>query len=315
MLASIPREAAADNVAPPVCRVGAYEVHPVCACSEAAIAELFAKICQRGNPLLQGKPKEDLLRLGAAMYRKAAPYVASVVCVLAGEPVALMLGWDCADGGVWKGTDGPPPSLAAHAAVAQACWSSWPQPFSVPVQKNQVWFGAFGGVTMPHSGQLFNLMALLNFSAVVASGFRHSFGYTVHPTLLASQALAEEQGHSMPADEMNKRWPIIYRDIEHPDHSVRAELAAKVPTYTNCSIMDVKSLLDAASADPGVDGKQAEFIQTGLAAGRRLSMWGTPQYAIEEPNILHLPEPPAYAQAAKAASRRLQESAAAKSKL
>jgi len=267
----------------PVCVVGKYEVYPLSVCSEDAIAALFAKICNRGNPLLQGKPDEDLLRLGVAFYRKSSPYVGSVVCLLGDEPVALSFGWDCADGGVWKGTAGPPASLLAHAAVGGAVWGTWPDPFTLPERRGEFWFGAFGGVTLPHPGSLMGVMAMIAFPWMLAVGYRYNFGYVVHPTLLEQQKRMEANtGERNIGHSDFTRWVTKYNEIEATDPTVRDELASYKPGYTNCTIMEMNMVMESFDT-------RRPFVKAAQACAGRLGKWGTEAYGAETAPVLALP--------------------------
>jgi hypothetical protein len=87
---------------PSLLTMGEYTMYPMEFCTEDQVAKLFSKICQRGNPVLQGRPAADLILLGRAMYRKAKVLSLGQVAVHKGQPVALGFSWDVADGGVWK---------------------------------------------------------------------------------------------------------------------------------------------------------------------------------------------------------------------
>ena len=80
---------------------GEYTVHPMSTCSEDEVAVLFAKVCQRNNPVLQGRPFKDLELLGRAMFRKSAKLGMGQVTKHEGKAVGLGCCWDFAEGGVW----------------------------------------------------------------------------------------------------------------------------------------------------------------------------------------------------------------------
>lgn len=269
----------------PVCLVGPYEFHPLRVCSEDAIAALFAKICNRGNPLLQGKPRADLLLLGAAMYRKSVLYAQPLVCLMDGEPVALSFGWDCADGGVWQGAAGPPASLLAHSAVGSACFGSWPAPLRMPERRGEIWFGAFAGVSVPHPGILMAVMALIAFPVVIKLGFQRQFGYVVHPKLLDYQRLMRENGsHKTPSPEMHSSWEINFSEIEVDDQDVKAELSSLKPGYTTCSISDLKMMTETFGG-----GQSSVATEAAKAAGERLAVWDSEAYHAQAPIVIALP--------------------------
>jgi len=254
----------------PVCIVGKYELHPLGACSEDAVAALFAKICNRGNPLLKIKPEEDLLRLGVAFYRKSSPYLGSVACLLDGEPVALLFGWDCADGSAWKETTGPPPSLVAHSLVGHTCWGSWPEPFSLPASKGEVWFGAFGGVSPAHPDALMDVMAMVTYPWMTAVGYRDLFFYDAH---LATAVRG--------VDEHLGRWVVNYEDIETSDPEVRAELAGSKPGFTHSSLVSLSRLVETS--------RHAGYVENPQAVADRLGIWGSEAYNAAAPPVVALP--------------------------
>lgn len=202
-----------------------------------------------------------------------------------GEPVALQFGWDCADGGVWKGTDGPPASLLAHGAVGGACWGSWPVPFVLPENPGQVWFGAFGGVSLPHPGTLMGLMSLITFPWMIGMGYRFNFGYVVHPSLIEQQKRMEA---SLPIETIEKmqaqfrRWVITYNEIEVSDPDVKAELSSLKPGYTNCSLMEMEVMMASFDAEN-------PFMKATRAIGDRLCTWGSDAYNAASPPVLALP--------------------------
>merc|ERR1712216_981879 len=96
--------APSPGAVPALATFGAYTIYPMEFCTEDQIARLFSKVCQRGNPVLQGRPIRDLEQLGRAMYRKSMKLSTGNVALYQGEPVALGCSWDMADGGVWAGS-------------------------------------------------------------------------------------------------------------------------------------------------------------------------------------------------------------------
>jgi hypothetical protein len=186
------------------------------------------KICARGNPILQGKPPADLHRLGVAFYKKSVGSVTSMVFLKGDEPVALMFGWDSFHGGVWKGTSGPPESLVCHATIGAAIFESKPCETTMPGQEM---FVAFGGVALPHPGQLLmSSMQVMSVLSAAAAGYISSFGYSVHPkTIEQSQSIPEEPG-------VRQVWRVTYSDIEVADVAVQEEMCNIHPGTAECSV-------------------------------------------------------------------------------
>lgn len=199
---------------------GEYEFYPLTVCSEDEMADLFAKVCQRTNPLLQGKPHDDLILLGRAMYRKCLPSGMSAVAKHKGELVALNCLWDAAAGGAWKDSGLiMPASLEAHAEVAKACFAQLD-----PNDDSRVLFSAFCGVNHPHTGKLFGVMALTHLYVSQALGFDKSFQYSV----LAKSLLVRTKGNSHIAENEFQRHikpqPFAEVAIAAENEAVRAEL-------------------------------------------------------------------------------------------
>jgi len=216
----------------PLYTVGPYAMYPLHVCSADAIAVLFTKICARGNPIMQGKPAEDLYRLGLAFYRKSVGSVASTVFLKGAEPVALMLAWDSADGGVWKGTDGPPESLRCHAAIGAAVFESRPQEVTQPGQQL---FMSFAGVALPHPGQtLLMSMQIVAVLGAIAAGYTDSFGYATHPKTIEQ---ANNAGPAQPG--IRTTWGITYSDIEVTDEEVQKELHSIFPGRAECGVSNL----------------------------------------------------------------------------
>jgi len=199
-------------------RFGEYEIYPMQVCSEDQIADLFSQICQRNNPLLQGRPREDLILLGRAFYRKCMPLGMSQVAMHNGEPVALNTLWDAAEGGVWKGSGlAMPASMEAHAEVGKACFARLD-----PDDDSRLLFAAFGGVNLPHTGKLFGVMGLMGFYIAKASGFKKSFQYSV----LAQSVLARTKKHpNLGENKVHKVLePVLFADVAAEKAVIRAEL-------------------------------------------------------------------------------------------
>lgn len=220
----------------PLFTTGPYALYPLHICSADTIAKLFIKICARGNPILQGKPAADLYQLGLAFYKKSLGSVMSSVFLKGTEPVALMFGWDTFDGGVWKGTDGPPESLACHAAIGAALFASRPHP---PTVRGQEIFMAFTGVALPHPGQTLLLsMQVMALLSAEAAGYIDMFGYAVHAkTIEQSKNSPDEPG-------MRTVWQVSYRDIEVTDQAVQEELCSIYPGTAECSVTNVAFTVD-----------------------------------------------------------------------
>lgn len=175
-------------------------------------------MCQRTNPLLQGRPRDDLVLLGRAMYRKCLPLGMSTVAMHMGQPVALNTVWDAAEGGAWKDSGlAMPASLEAHAEIAGACFAQLD-----PNDGSRVLFAAFCGVSYPHTGKLFGVMGLIGLYLAHASGFDKSFQYSV----LAESLLARTKGNSNLAENEFQRHikPVPFGDVTPENEDVRAEL-------------------------------------------------------------------------------------------
>jgi hypothetical protein len=212
---------------------GEYYLYPLHVCSAEAVAELFVKICARGNPILQGKPSADLHRLGIAFYKKSVGSVASLVFLKGDEPVALMFSWDSFHGGVWKGASGPPESLLCHAAIGMAIFASKPCEVTLPGQEM---FMAFGGVALPHPGPiLLHSMQIMAILSASAAGYINSFGYSVHPKTI-------EQSQSIPAEPgVRQVWSVTYSDIEVADVTIHEEMCNIHPGTAECSVTSIAS--------------------------------------------------------------------------
>jgi len=163
---------------PALATIGEYTVYPLEYSTEDDVAKLFSRVCQRGNPVLQGRPAADLVVLGRAMYRKAKLIsTGQVVVHKTGEVVALGFGWDVAEGGVWKNSGlEMPASLAAHAACGKEAFDSL-------TARGKTFFGAFYGVLPPHDGVFFGFLAVSGFMMARERGFLDGFQYTLLQTL------------------------------------------------------------------------------------------------------------------------------------
>jgi len=213
----IPAEIAADSSSLLGC-FGEYDIYPMQVCSEDQIAELFVKVCQRGNPLLQERPHDDLILLGRAFYRKCMPLGFSQVALHKGVPVALNTVWDAAEGGVWEGSGlAMPQSMEAHAEVGKACFACLD-----PNDTSRLIFAAFGGVDVPHSGKLFGLMGMMGFRIAKASGFKKSFQFSV----LQKSVLARTNKHkSLVQSKVHKVFePVLFEEVAAEREAIRAEL-------------------------------------------------------------------------------------------
>ena len=221
-------EPAAPATMSPFLTLGEYTVMPMEHCTEEQVAKLFAKVSQRGNPVLQGRPMADLVLLGKAMYRKCQIARTGTVAVYEGEPVALGCGWDMALGGAWAGSGlEMPASMAAHAACGKACFESFEQ----RKRAKSTYFAAFYGVVPPHSVKLFGYLGFSNFGIAHKLGFGDSFQYTLIPTL-TKRGLFTDTGIPE-ADTLN--YPLQFADVPSDSAEVRAELT-KIGGTINISL-------------------------------------------------------------------------------
>lgn len=204
---------------------GEYDIYPLQYCSEDAVAHLFAKTCQRRNPLLQGRPQEDLVLLGRAIYRKTLPLGISQVAMYRGEPVALNTIWDLAEGGAWKGSGlETPESLQAHAEVAKACFGRLADADAEegnPDSGMPTVFAAFGGVAAPHDGKLFGKMGLAGIYLAKEMGYERSFQYTVLASLIGR---SEGKDAFKRSKVMRTLKPVHFAEIESESDATRADL-------------------------------------------------------------------------------------------
>jgi hypothetical protein len=189
---------------PSILTVGEYTLYPMEYCTEEEIAKVFTKICQRGNPVLQGRPAADLILLGKAMYRKAKVLHAGQVAMHKGQVVAIGFSWDHAEGGVWKDSGlEMPESLAAHASCGKAAFDSLQK-------RGDTWFGGFFGVLPPHGVELFGYLAVSSFLMGEALGFEDAFQFTLLPTLDKRQGgVFSKYGD----EEDNLNWDVKFSEI------------------------------------------------------------------------------------------------------
>jgi len=201
------------------------------------VAEVFVEICQRGNPVLQGRPHHDLLVLGGALYRKAVdtPFAVAFTPEGGSEPIGLYMGWDMADGGAWDGIS-VPDSLRCHAAIGSALCANMPNP-NPPL--GRIFYGAFGGVCKGHPNTLFVASTLFGITVAIGLGFAETFGYTLHPTLLAQKA--QQRAASPQASPGVTEWTLRFTDIDAPA-DVRSELSQLSPGIADANINDLSVL-------------------------------------------------------------------------
>jgi len=212
----------------PLLSMGPYSIYPMEVCSEDQIAQLFVKVSQRGNPVLQGRPAADVELLGRAMYRKTMLMRMGQVVMHSGKPVALSCNWDAGAGGVWEGSGlTMPSSLLAHAAVGKAVFASLPE------RSGSTFFAAFYGVLPKHPGSLFGVLGTASLMLAKDIGFEHSFQYTLLPTLKDRGAF----GGNASADE--ETWGVKFADVPTSDVAVSEELTELGGTC-NCSLMTLE---------------------------------------------------------------------------
>ena len=213
---------------PALATFGEYTMYPMEYCTEEQVASLFSKVCQRGNPVLQGRPVADLNLLGRAMYRKSKILRLGQVAVHKGQPVALGCCWDIAEGGVWKDSGlEMPASLAAHAAAGKAAFESFER------RSDKTFFAAFYGVLAPHNVALFGYLAISSMMMAHAQGFQDAFQYTLLPTLIGRGGVFEKHG----TDSENKNWMMRFADVP-ADDVVSAELK-ELDGNLNISLTDL----------------------------------------------------------------------------
>jgi hypothetical protein len=193
---------------------GEYTIHPMTTCSEEEVALLFTKVCQRGNPVLKGRPFVDLELLGKAMYRKSAKLGMGQVAKHNGEAMGLGCCWDIAEGGVWANSGlEMPASLAAHAACGKACFDA------LPKRDRKTLFVAFYGILPPHSAHCFGIMATSHFAMGNAMGFEDAFQFTLLPTLKGRGVFSDDKAND---DSLN--WAMQFTDVASENSEVLDEL-------------------------------------------------------------------------------------------
>jgi len=201
---------------PALVTLGEYVVYPLQYCSEDEAAELFTQMAARGkpgNPVLRGRPKEDLKLLGRAMYRKSNILGLGNVAFHNGKAVAIGCNWDVADGGVWEGSGlEMPASLAAHAALGKAVFGS------LEKHGKRTWHCGFYGVAPGHSPQLFSYLGTAGAMMAHALGFEDMITYT-----LLSALQGREGMYSRESNANEKHTKIRFADVEAPP-AVSAEL-------------------------------------------------------------------------------------------
>lgn len=222
---------------PALATFGEYTMYPMEYCTEEQVAKLFSKVCQRGNPVLQGRPVADLHLLGRAMYRKSNILRLGQVAVHKGQPIALGCCWDVTEGGVWKDSGFEmPASMAAHAAAGKAAFES------LETRSDKTFFAAFYGVAPSHNAALFGYLAISSFMMAKAMGFQDGFQYTLLPTLIGrGGGVFEKHG----TDSENMNWMIKFADVPADSADVSAELA-DLDGNLNISLTDLNYALGEA---------------------------------------------------------------------
>jgi len=209
--------APSPGTVPALATFGEYTIYPMEFCSEDQVARLFSKVCQRGNPVLQGRPIRDLEQLGRAMYRKSKKLGLGNVALYQGEPVALGFGWDMADGGAWAGSGlEMPVSMATHAACGKAAFEE----FAKREKAKSTFYGGFHGVLPPHSVALFGYLGFSNLCLAHMMGFEDSFQYTLDPSLASKSLFTRTDKEA--ADTVH--WPLQFADVPSDSDAARAEL-------------------------------------------------------------------------------------------
>lgn len=223
---------------------GEYSLRPLRVIGEQVAVRLFADISQRGNPLLQGKPMNDLERLGVALYRKALDFPSSSVVFKGAEPIGLLFMWDVAVGGAWGG-ETPPRSLAIHNAIGAAVLAS-----QNGIEPGRVAFGAFMGVVLPHPGALCAIATFVSFDIAAKSGCSQILWHSVHPAVTASD-------RKIPFGPEGRRWEIPFASIEMGDADLQAELAAAKPGFALCTLADIAAVQPLVAMRPYIQQVEA----------------------------------------------------------
>jgi hypothetical protein len=214
---------------PALATFGEYTIYPMEFCSEDQVARLFSKVAQRGNPVLQGRPIQDLEQLGRAMYRKSKKLGMGNVAMHQGEPVALGCSWDMADGGAWEGSGlKMPASMEAHAACGRAAFEG----FAQREKAKSTFYSGFYGVLPPHSVALFGYLGFSNLCLAHMLGFEDSFQFTLQPALTKKGLWTEKDTNV--ADNMT--WPLRFDEVTSSSDVARAELGELDGTI-NLSLM------------------------------------------------------------------------------
>jgi len=192
---------------PVLATLGKYTIYPMEWCTEDQIAKLFSKVCQHGNPVLQGRPAADLRLLGRAMYRKANLLRLGQVAVHKGEPVAMYVSWDVATGGVWQDSGlEMPASMAAHAACGKGAFDL----LKARGSRGKTLFSAFGGVLPGHDAVLFCHFGVCSFMMAKELGFEDGFQFSLLPTMhkRAGGVFAK-----FGPDKANKQWDLSFDEV------------------------------------------------------------------------------------------------------
>lgn len=193
---------------------GEYSIHPMSTCTEDEVAVVFVKVCQRNNPVLQGRPFKDLEMLGRAMYRAASKLGLGQVTKHDGKVVGVGFCWDLAEGGVWAASGMEmPASLAAHGACGAACFDALPQ------RGKKTLFVAFYGMVPPHSPHCFGIMAMSHFAMGKAYGFDDAFQFTLIPSLKGKGVFTDDKSNE---DSLN--WKMAFADVTSDNTEVTDEL-------------------------------------------------------------------------------------------
>jgi len=208
---------------------GEYAIHPMTTVSEEEVAVLFTKICQRGNPVLQGRPFKDLELLGKAMYRKCAKMGMGQVSKHDGKVIGLGFAWDLAEGGCWEGTGlTMPASMAAHAACGKACYDAIHQ----RGRNRKTLFVAFYGILPPHSPHTFGMMAMSHFAMGQAMGYEDAFQFTLLPTLKGKGVFADDKSNddslnfAMKFSDVPSDRADVIEELKDLDGSINLQLTA-----------------------------------------------------------------------------------------
>jgi len=216
---------------PVLATLGEYTMYPLEYCGENQVATLFTKICQRGNPVLQGRPIADLELLGRAMYRKSNILRLGQVAVHKGEPVALSFNWDVAQGGVWQDSGlEMPVSLAAHAAAGKASFESLKA-------RGSTFFIAFVGVVAPHPGALISWFGVSSTAMAQAMGFQDLFMFSLIAALKDRAGIYQRE-----QNDFENHWQIRFADIDSGSAAVSAELK-QLDKSISCSLIDLNHAL------------------------------------------------------------------------